>query len=220
MNKGAIKKLIILYVKVIIGLSLILVMAHLFPEGRIKENIKVSAIKMEKEGNYPQLGYPSKYCTLNYYTEASILNFIYLSDNKHPVRSSFLNYYYTDKSAEDQSGLGKLVSLINEKDNLSNKVSARSSYWIGYRTIIRPLLYFTHYYNARYICMFISCTIIGISIIVLSRKTNLAIAFMYVFALLSINVMVVVNSFNLGQFLLQILSIALVYLIEKRPDKR
>lgn len=219
MDKKIIKKLTLLYVKVIICLSVILVMVHLFPDERIKGNIKVSVIKMVEEGNYPQQGYPSKYHNLNYYTEASILNFLYLSENEHPVKSSFLNDYYTDKSAEDQSGLGKLVSLINEKDDLSNKVSSRSSYWIGYRIFIRPLLYFTHYYNARYICTFISCIIIVISIIVLSRKTNSVIALMYSFALFSINVMVVVNSFNLGQFLLQILSIALVYLVEKRPDK-
>lgn len=202
-------------------LSILLILAHMIPEKNIRKNIEGSIQKLEEEGLYREIGYPSVYSKLDGWTEATILNFSYCAESAHPVKGAFFNERYSAQ-LEPYTGLSGLVELVvNNEGQYAGKTAQRSTYWIGYRIFLRPLLYFTHYFNIRSIFMIFTVFFWVISIIVITKKTNGMYAGLYAFSYLMVNNIVVLYSMSLGAFCFQITSLSIIvylYMNHKKLD--
>lgn len=151
----------------------LLIVVCLLPDERIDDNITVSADKMEAEGNYPRWLPDSIYYQLDNWTESSLLNMIYTGDNKKPLQAAFAQKEYSLKN-QYIPGVGSLTAAVHDSDNKDGIYILRSTYWLGIRSIIIPLLMVMDYYTIRLCLLVFSFLILLICTLRLSQKTDWA----------------------------------------------
>lgn len=135
--------------------SCLLILVCSIPDGRIDQNITISADKMTKEGKYPEWVPGSIYYRIDNWTEAALLNMIYTGSSDRPVEAAFAQKEYW---AEDggRSGLDRLNAAVNGGDETTGHFELRSTYWLGMRIFLIPLLAIADYYSLRPILLFIN----------------------------------------------------------------
>lgn len=109
------------------------VLSCMLPDEIIKANIKQSAQGLVSEGEYPQGIVELTQCQMDNFTDALIMNQIYMIDRKHPVLSSVRMVRGFEKGGQQTQHLIKTVN-----DEIEGEM-AYSRYWHGNSFLFRPL---------------------------------------------------------------------------------
>lgn len=201
-----------------------LLLSSLVPDKRIDNNIEKSITKMNKEKEYFSIiEENSHYFQVDNWSEAALLNFIYTCDASDPLKCTFAE---TNYAADDKSGLENANLMIKETSPNSNykgekigHYAIRSSYWLGSRTFVRPLLFFIDYYQIRYLLISIVCFMSIFTAIKLGEKTNWKYALAFVLALVFtkyfIGLFAISNAFV---YLLTFVSMDYILLTKKKTN--
>jgi len=88
------KKMLKIFV-ILAGIGcLLMILVYCIPEDRIRMNIVKSVGYMNEETCYPYMGIKDGGYVLDNYTEASLLNFMYMAEHTHPIYSAFVHREY------------------------------------------------------------------------------------------------------------------------------
>lgn len=205
------KKVLTIFVILFIFCSSLLVISSCIPMDRVRNNITKSVNMMNDEGQYPRIMFDSPYLQMDNWTEASILNFIYNQDNQHPFKSAFAQSEYHGQNVE--GGLTNLIACVNDYDQSEGSLILRSSYWLGYRSILTFFLQKWDYYQIRWMLAIVSMLIFFCTVIMIGRELNILYALEFCGAMLLGNGFLMVVNISLGMFCLWISCFAILYLI-------
>ena len=210
-------KMIQIFISLLILFCGLMILVYCIPEERIRFNIAKSVEYMNEEKCYPYMGVKDVGFALDNYTEASLLNFMYIADNERPIYSAFVQQEYFPEIWFN--GLDCLNGAINEFPNeMSGNLTIRPAYWIGYSVILRPLLYFTDYYNIRSINNILAMvTLVGTCILISKKLTNY-IAMAFAVVMNCFNYYVLSLNITLGIFCIYTLLGVLVYILKKEGE--
>lgn len=208
-----IKKMVGIWLALLMCGSIAMILVQLLPQERIKNNIRSSCELMQEEGVYPTLGVPQVAYSLDNWTDASVLEFIFHADNARPIYSAFVAEEVSIADDLDPNGVKKLASAIEDE---SLDVIRRPSYWNGFIVFLRPLLCLFDYYVARGILHKLAMILVGLFIIWNARRVGCheAIGSAIIFSLFTVYVLSM--NFAMGIFCLFIAMGAVVYLYESK----
>ena len=123
-------KLMLTFCVMFIVGCLLLILVNILPEGRIRKNIENSVGGFEVQGDYPYMGVQEVAYAADNWTEAVLLDIYYTADNTCPIYSAFVA---TEYRPESSTGVERLTTLVNDENwEGSDRLIARSSYWLGY----------------------------------------------------------------------------------------
>lgn len=133
-----------LYLAVAIAGALLLYLTGLLPQDRVRANLCTSALQFEQEGQFPYLfNSRSDAYRVDAYSESLILNHAYFMDTHTSPVSIVQNPSYRD----GWHPVDSLLKLAQDETLAAN--SDRSHYWLGFRTVVRPLLTLMPYQDIR-----------------------------------------------------------------------
>lgn len=158
-------------------------------QARVREHVGESIPLFEAEGSYPELlNVKSQFYTLDNFTETIILQeALFMDTARHPI-NIFENprVNLIDVPEGTNAKVASLIAAVNgEQAN-----SKYSYYWMGFRSIVRPLLIFMNY---PYIRMFLSLgfyLLFAATCFSLYRHANMQAMIAFLFATLGVNCMV------------------------------
>ncbi len=168
------KKVLKIFICTFIICSVALILTSIIPSKNINNNIEKSIEKMNNEGEYPIIMQKKTfYYRIDNWSESTLLNFIYNCNSKKPLECTFAQKTYTGAGSglKDANLMIKELSpdSTHEEENKGH-FAIRSSYWLGIRSIFRPLLVFMDYFEIRYIILFIGIFVSIFTIIKLGEK--------------------------------------------------
>lgn len=140
--------IISLLVAILLSGSVLLIGVSALPDHQLDRKIEAAAAVMQKEGNYPTYLYPSTSFQRDNWTEASILDMIYTGNNNYSLESAFLQKQYSSKFPDDH-GVGDLLHDVSDTKAERGDYYTRSSYWLGMRIFLIPLLNLFGYETLR-----------------------------------------------------------------------
>ncbi len=209
-----VKTLGIIIVAGLIGI-LLLVLVNLLPSGRIRNYVAESLQTFEDEGNYPYYGPKRTGFAGDNWTEAVLYNFMYTADNSKPLYSALVMREY--RQSDDVGGVERLAGLLaDEKWESSGFLLERSSYWLGYTIILRPLLLFLDYSSIKCLSLFVASAMALFLILYLSKKANAYIAMVSGLILVCFNYFVVAYHIPLGFFCMFISFAIVMYMFQTK----
>ena len=163
-------KLILTFLVMFISGCLLLVLVNLLPSERIRQNILNSVSLFEIQGNYPYMGVQETAYAVDNWTEAVLLSFYYTSDCNHPIHSAFVA---TEYRTENSTGVDRLLGVVQDTHwRESEHLIIRSSYWLGYSIILRPLLYILDYQSCRMLLNTISYALLMLIVFLIGKKLD------------------------------------------------
>lgn len=174
-----IKKIIGVYVVMVLIFTSAIVLVYCVPQSWIRENAIKSARQIQEEGVYPQI-LNVFYFQLDSYTDDLMIHTAISADNSHPIVSAMENVNYKSK----QSPFFATEQVLNENFEGLEK-GYYSRYWHGYVTLLRPLLIIMPYSSIR-VLNYILFTALIVSLFVAIRKTSYAYAYIFIITLLLI----------------------------------
>ncbi|MDR3340618.1 MAG: hypothetical protein LBT25_11125 [Candidatus Symbiothrix sp.] len=165
-NKKNIFTFGILFVSLIVFYLLALYISAALPSEKIKANIKESAqiIEAQSDWSYPvffNAGYP---LSINYGTDAVMMNIIYNVDSQAPLKSVLSNKY--TGAYDFYVCMPNLMATVNEDAPYEYNYAR---YWHGYIVFLRPLFNFFNYIEISSINIFLF-TLLAFLLIVCTAK--------------------------------------------------
>ena len=156
----------------------------------VQQNLAESIPQFEQEGSYPRPLYQnSPFYKLDNFTETTILQEAFFMDTAHNPKSILENPRVKLKNvpAESDEKIASFIAAVNgEQSNTSY-----SYYWMGFRSIVRPLLVLMNYQNIRLLLSLGFYLLLAGSCFTLYRHVNLAVAAAFLLAILGINIAIV-----------------------------
>ncbi len=210
----------ILLCAILIG-SLLIVAVSAIPDDAIDANIALSSDKMSQEGNYPSLVPNKVYFQLDNWTEAAMLNMLYNGDSGHPLRSAFVQREYAPNDWEDEEGLSGVVRLaaaVNDGTEENGTFWVRSTYWLGMRIFLLPLLCLADYFSIRYMLLFVNLLVVALCTLIIGRRFGLKSGMLFFTSLIMLNWYIPMVQWCNGALCLWICTAAICLLI-KRYEK-
>lgn len=203
MKNNILIKYIGVFVILIVTFVLFLTMSSMISTKSIYKNVKESSDVLLKEGNRKIIFIPYRQEEMQFdnYTDALMINTAYSIDTETPLYSAFVarkNYIpnvttnvYEESVGELKSSskykyhneVGELRDLV-ENENAESFEYAR--YWHGYLTVLRPLLVIFNLTQLRIILTIILIMLSIILVIVLSKKSNIIVALIFLLGLWSV----------------------------------
>ncbi len=203
-----------LLLAVLAAASFLLVLVSAIPDKTIDANIAASSEKMAKEGKYPHLVSDPIYFQVDNWTEGALLNMLYNGDSSSPLESAFVQKeYWPDEG--DKSGVGRLAAMINGGTEENGYYMTRSTYWLGMRILLLPLLSLMDYYTIRPIFFFVNLLLLALCTLSISRWFGTKTAMLYFASLLMLNWYVPMTLWCNGAFCLWICTAAIGVLLKK-----
>lgn len=203
-----------LLVTITIG-SVLLTLACMLPKDRIDRNIRLSSEEMTKQGNYPTLMRESVYLQMDNWTEAALLNMIYTGSDEQPLESAFAQKQYSIKSG-GASGVEKLYDVVNDIDNPNGVYTLRSTYWLGVRILLMPLLVLKDYYWIRLCIVFFSFVLLAVCTLKIGKELGLQQGIAFISSFILLNWYVSMGQWCNGAPLLWISCIVILFLLRSR----
>lgn len=201
----------LLYALVVIFCYGAMYLTSLIPTAALTTHVKESAQILSKEGNYPYIllqKVPS--FQLDNFSESLILNHSYYMDSNLTPSSVLLNSAWRDTSP-GQTPVGNLAHAVSGDWIAPN--ATRSRYWMGFRTIIRPLLALTDIQGIRRLAVSAFFSLFFICVILITKKVDVWCAAAFGLSIMAIYPFVVSVSLQYScDFLLAFLGIIAVLL--------
>lgn len=184
-------KLFLCYTIILTICSICLLFVCSIPNENICKNIETSAVRMVEESTYPRL-IPesmkiSTYYRIDNWTEAALLNMIYTNSSSDPVKAAFSQKEYRSNNPNPDGGVGHLIATVNGADLDNRHLGLRSTYWLGVRTILMPLLTIMDYYSIRLCLLFINFCLIFAITFLLSFKVDKSTGIAFFISILMLN---------------------------------
>lgn len=233
------EKYVLVFIILICVYMLSLIGTSLIPSNWMKDNVVKSSeiLKTEGEKKCINIGYKDVYMFL--FTDALMINTAYSIDSNSPVESALLdrkNYIpgqtlIVHKDQQYNLGASKnyvdaygnvfqtaeLYGLMHGEDITDSYEYAR--YWHGYLVILRPLLVLTSYKEIRITLLVLMIALVGFMMYLLTKKSNIKIAIIFLLGLFFANVFIATQSFNeIIVFFIAIIS-SIYLLLKKDVDK-
>ena len=213
-------KLAAVFGAVVAAGSILLILASAIPDINIDQNIRISSEKMLKEGKYPEVvpGREDYYYRVDNWTEAALLNMIYTGSSEHPVEAAFAQKeYQPDKKGI--SGVERLAAAIQDGSEENGSYVLRSTYWLGVRVLLLPLLTVADYYTLRPFLLFFNLMLFFGMTILLVKKVDTKTGVAFFFSILMMNYFVSVVQWCNGLPCLWIVAAVIIYVFSKFPQK-
>lgn len=194
-----VKSYIITFTITAMILIIILIISCTFPSTLIKNNVLESSRIIKTETWERQIG--NIYA--DNFTEELMVNIAYSIDSKNPFYSSIVarrNYLpgittnvYPDSlqdlematNYDGKNGISDLEEMLRGTDLDSYEYTR---YWHGYLSVLRPLLLIFNIKGIRYLFSFIIIISTIIMLVLLYKKFNIKIMFIYLIALLGVDI--------------------------------
>lgn len=210
--KTDIKKIIIAYLSIFCVGCLLLVASNLLPDEKIRDNIENSVESFSTAGDYPYMGIEDVPHALDNWTEASLLNAMYVADDNIPLYSAFVfkNYF-----SADLTGVQRLEKLMEKKDAAVNEdFQERTSNWIGYTAILRLLMCFFTYDTCRNLLNVMVFILLFTVLVIVGRYSRkISIALLITFSLFHFYILSL--EFSQGIFCVIIALFSILYIFKK-----
>lgn len=203
---------------ILIGIYMVLLtLTSMIPSSLLKKHVIQSSEILEEEGEKVLIDLKYKEETLFTFTDALMINTAYSIDNSHPIESFMLarknyipgqtkqvygdsqynlgaNEKYINKENGDLYQTKELYGLMHGENIEESYEYAR--YWHGYLVLLRPLLLLGNYCTIRIILFMLTLACVVTMLILLWKRINWKISFIYAVGLLSINIFIVSQSIN------------------------
>ena len=204
-------KIIKLWIMLLSCGCILLILVQLLPQERVKNNVRKSYEMMNEEGVYPTLGIPQTAYSLDNWTDASLLEFLFHADSSRPIYSAFIAEEVDGTPKKDLNGVEKLGYAVQDE---SLDVIQRPAYWNGFIIFLRPLLTVFDYYVARGLLHKLTMILMGLFVIWNAKRVGIfeAIGTAVIFPLFTVNVLSM--EFAMGIFCLVIAMGTAVYMYE------
>ena len=115
-------------------------LSNTIPQSSIYDNAKESKEYFSQHDTYPEVLNVS-YFTLDYFTDALMINIASSGDDEHILDTTLLNPYHSQSK-----GISEGLNTQNSSD-----IEHYSRYWHGYLLVLKPLLIFYSYNQIRII---------------------------------------------------------------------
>src|SRR5574344_684691 len=160
------------------------VLACLLPNYRIKQNIirSIPMFEREKEDLSEHIIYDQKYYAFDSFAEILLLEKNYLINRDKPIESALLCPYWKRGNFFRYEDINDLVA-----GKSTGFEQNHSRYWNGNTFIQRFLLGFGNYYSIRWFYWAISSFLLLSLLLLLYKKTEMKVSFLFLFSLLAIN---------------------------------
>lgn len=179
-NIKMISKLCIVFIFLIATFFLLMILAYLLPEDKIKENAYFAISDFRKEGIWytPVLGTNndlSAAMKLDNYTDTLIMDIAVVdvnSDETNILKKAVLNQKY--REGEDKVKNYEEIFTESKKPN-----GSYARYWFGTLPILKLLLIFITYSSIRYINMIFMLLLLLMTVLLIEKKIGLRYAISY-----------------------------------------
>lgn len=183
-------KIISIYVlsifSVVILCYLFLYLAGLIPQAAIKENFQSSAAQIESEGVFPHVFNNDAFNSrLDNFTEAIIIMGSYYMDTAARPDSVVTNPYV-------RLGIDEMTTVANDESIKPDSFYIK--YWMGFRSIIRPLLAVFSYGEIRTLITFMFYMMLLITTVVIATHSSILIGISFLLSIFSLNPTLIANS--------------------------
>lgn len=213
-------KLAAVFGAVLVAGSVLLILVSAIPDANIDENIRISSEQMSKEGKYPELvpGRKDYFYKVDNWTEAALLNMIYTGSSEHPVEAAFAQKeYQTDQ--KNASGVDRLAAAVKDGSEENGSYVLRSTYWLGVRIFLIPLLAIADYYTLRPFMIFFNLALFFGLAMLLAKKISTKTGVVFFLSVLMLNCFVSVVQWCNGLPCFWISAGAIVYILYRFPQK-
>lgn len=184
-----IRQYALLFLAVTLVCTALLYLAGLVPQERVAANIQRSCEQFADEGEYPYLfdGWSDVY-RLDAFSESLILNHSFYMNTREKPIEIIENSCYRD-------GWHPVTSLIAlGEDPTIQPTSGRSHYWLGFRSVVRPLLGLIPYQNIRGVVSAAFFTLFVAAALMLQKQADTLSAVCLLLAVISMNPVIVSTS--------------------------
>lgn len=194
-------KYAVAFLELLLIFNVLLLLASLFPSSWIQKHVAESADTLLEEGNlYPLI--EDENVVNNNYTDSIMINMSYSIDHSEPIfsyMSGRKNYRkgLTTTSIEDVNGEAVSFNTTPSEEIydpglelhdfvLGNVTTSQeyARYWHGFLVFLRPLLLVFNITQIRHLLLFVFILLLVALFILISKKLNIAIAFIYSASLL------------------------------------
>lgn len=213
-------KLVAVFGAVVVVGSIFLILTSSIPDVNIDQNIRISSEKMSKEGKYPEVvpGREDYYYRVDNWTEAALLNMIYTGSSERPVEAAFAQKEY-QPDIKGISGVERLAAAVQDGSEENGSYVLRSTYWLGVRVLLIPLLTVADYYTLRPFLLFINLALFFGMATLLVKKVDTKTGVAFFFSILMLNYFVSVVQWCNGLPCLWIAAAVIVYVLFRFPQK-
>ena len=194
---------------------LLMCLAYLFPDSRIRANVEPARVNIAREGKRYNSFFAiendiSKALQLDNYTDSAILST--LANESEVERNIFekavLNERY-DKEPEGPLYSFEKVYTDNMKGNFYY-----TRYWVGTLVVLRPAFTFLTYQTIRYLNLYLIAVLICSSLYFINKKLGLKFAFAFLFTMIATGIYVVPMSLQYAPiFIIMFVGIDLLFVI-------
>ncbi|MBK6966364.1 MAG: hypothetical protein IPH20_21245 [Bacteroidales bacterium] len=214
-------KCLVLYLRTYILLVFIFFsfsfLSCLLPDKPIRKNIERSVPFFEGISEYPEPMITGKKHGLDYFTDGMILNMIYTSDNREPLKSALLG--------RSRQQAGPYTTQVNQlkysiaNNNLKPNVEY-ARYWHGNTFFYRFFFLFTEYNELKWLIYFITSLLLVTFTIVLYRNMGGPMTTALMAGLFFVNIYPMQFSMHLSPVLIVAIISCLVlsYKFKNKPD--
>ncbi len=213
-------KLAAVFGAVLAASSILLILVSAIPDANIDQNIRISSEEMSKEGKYPEVvpGREDYYYRVDNWTEAALLNMIYTGSSERPVEAAFAQKEY-QPNEKGVSGVERLAAAVQDGSEENGSYALRSTYWLGVRIFLLPLLTVADYYTLRPFLLFFNLTLFFGMAILLAKKVNTKTGTAFFFSVLMLNCFVSVVQWCNGLPCFWIAAAVIIYVLCRFPQK-
>lgn len=192
-------------VTVFLAFALLILAAYL-PQEPIDDHVRESAEILKREGNYIAIADYTDGATLDNFSDAMIL-----MESKGMSRNSLsytlLNPVYSYESTEGK--VGDLYNYAHDAEPVPSWFYSR--YWMGFRTVVRPLLVIMNYMQIRQYLSYIFFLLLAVLIASISRKINLRTGLAFAVSIILVKPNVICSSMQFSCcFLIAFLAMLLI----------
>lgn len=236
-----IRKYLLIFLILIVIYIILLCFTNLIPTKIIEKNVCESSEQLVKIGEKETIYNKNKTnkTILFRFTDALMINMAYSVDSKTPLYSAMLcrkdyipnktkeqviekygnigtDKKYTDKY-DNTRQTHELYGLVHGDNITTSYTYAR--YWHGYQIFLRPLLIMFNYAQIQVVMQIIVIILLALLIVLLNKKINLIVAFVFLFCLVSMNIITIAKSFNeITVFIIALVS--MIYILKKYTKEK
>lgn len=207
--KSAVKRLVVLYVCIIILFVLFRVLSSLVPHHLVRDNIKKSYSSFTE---YSKVGLSLSEWDgsnqLDGVSEFDLLASAISTTGAEPIKEALGNYVVKEYGYSGIETMRYLKDMETSETRMAEKMY-KPTYWWGIQILIRPLLAMFSYSAAIKILQLIMLFLGAVLFYLISTKIGMIEGMLFVFSLWSINIMVVTMSFFFASTFLVALSICI-----------
>ena len=214
---GKVKKCvryILLYILIAILCYGAMYLAGLIPTSALTAHTRETSEILFKERNYPQmLEQDVQQFRMDNFSEALIIMHSYFLDSKLTPSSVLLNSAWRNPDpSSNNTPVDNLAQALS--GDWEPPTGTRSHYWMGFRTIVRPLLAFTNLHGIRRLIQSVFFAVFFICVILIAKRVSTWCAAAFGLSVMAVYPFVVSNSLQFScDFLLAFSGIIAVILM-------